>query len=133
MVSLWLIACGLPTTSISVDGHSVRVEIAATPEDRNDGLMHRKSLAADSGMLFVYPASEKLGFWMKNTTLPLSIAFADESGKIVRISDMVPLSTERVPSIFPAMYALEMNKGWFAEHDVVKGEFITDLPDIDPE
>ena len=95
--------------------------------------MHRKSLAADSGMLFVYPASEKLGFWMKNTTLPLSIAFADESGKIVRISDMVPLSTERVPSIFPAMYALEMNKGWFAEHDVVKGEFITDLPDIDPE
>ena len=99
-----------------------------TPDTRARGLMHRDAMDPDHGMLFVYPDEAPRGFWMKDTRLPLSIAFADHTGKIVKISDMQPFSLERVPSLYPAMYALEMNQGWFAEHGVEKGDLITDLP-----
>lgn len=127
-----LLACGsksgLPVRTLQVDGHAVSVEVAATHATRAQGLMFRDHLATDSGMLFVYPDEKPRGFWMKDTRIPLSIAFADKTGTIVRIADMSPFSLEHVPSLYPATYALEMEKGWFKEHDIEKGDRITGLP-----
>ena len=90
--------------------------------------MGRASLAKDSGMLFVYPDEGQRSFWMKNTPLALSIAFISASGRIVHITDMRPLDEEPVPSKYPAMYALEMRKGWFEEHSVRAGQPVAGLP-----
>ena len=78
-------------------------------------------------MLFVYEDVQERAFWMKNTFIPLSIAYINEKGAIVHIADMKPLSTQSVPSLLPAKYALEVNKGWFARHNVKKGDIITSL------
>jgi uncharacterized membrane protein (UPF0127 family) len=121
----------LPTHTVEIDGQSMLVEVAATPELRADGLMFRDTLPADEGMIFVYPDSAPRAFWMKNTRIPLSIAYVDDDGKIVRIADMVPLSTDRVPSVYPIRYAIEVNKGWFAEHDVVVGDMVSALPQVE--
>lgn len=118
----------LPVRTIQVGGHPLQVEVVSTPETRAKGLMHRDDLPADRGMLFVYPQEQPLGFWMKNTRVPLSIAFADRHGTIVRIADMTPFSLDRVPSLYPAMYAVEVNQGWFRERGVEKGDKITGLP-----
>jgi hypothetical protein len=118
----------LDTRDIGVDGHTVTVEIADEPTERNVGLMYRSTLSADRGMLFVYPDAKDRNFWMKNTKVPLSIAYADSAGVIVHIADMTPLDTTPVPSDHPAMYALEMNQGWFAAHDVKVGDMLTNLP-----
>lgn len=120
-----------PTHTIAVDGQTVLVELAVNTKDRAQGLMHRPSLPADEGMLFVYPDEKPRSFWMKDTKIPLSIAFADSKGRIVKIADMHPLVTASTKSLYPAKYALEMNQGWFAAHDVVEGELLTDLPDDD--
>ena len=127
-----LLGCGskLPTGNLMVDGHAVSIEIAATESARAHGLMHRDSMPEDHGMLFVYPKQKPLGFWMKDTRMPLSIAFADKTGKIVKIVEMTPFSTDSVKSLYPAKYALEMNKGWFDSKGVTKGAMITQLPDI---
>jgi uncharacterized protein len=121
-----------PTVNLDVDGNRVRAEVVANDEDRARGLMFRDHLAASSGMLFVYPNQAIRHFWMKDTRIPLSIAFADREGTIVWIADMQPFDTDSTSSMLPATYALEMNQGWFAEHDVQKGDKIADLPrDID--
>ncbi len=118
----------LPTHTIRVDGHAVKVEVASDAEQRAQGLMHRDSLGVDEGMLFVYEDTRLRSFWMKDTRIPLSIAFADDTGKILRIADMKPLTTKHTSSIYPARYALEMNQGWFDDKGVDKGSMITDLP-----
>ena len=118
----------LPTAKIVVGNHALEVEVADTPETRSRGLMHRKSLGYDAGMLFVFPKEQPLQFWMRNTTLPLSIAFADDTGRIVHIADMEPLSESLVPSGAPARYALEVNRGWFAHHGVQPGDALLSLP-----
>lgn len=126
-----LLGCGkkaLPTHTISVDGTPVTVEVAATSEHRATGLMHRDSLAADRGMLFVYADEAPRSFWMKNTHIPLDIAYLDKRGTIVKIAQMEPLTLERTQSLHPAMYALEMNQGWFAAHEVEAGDVVSDLP-----
>jgi uncharacterized membrane protein (UPF0127 family) len=131
IATLWLLACGgpkLPVHTLDVGGHPVRAELAYTNASREHGLMERDALAEDSGMLFIYGDEEIRGFWMKNTRIPLSIAFADRRGEIVRITDMEPHDTTRVSSLVPAMYALEMEKGWFEAHGVKKGDTIGDLP-----
>ncbi len=136
LIAVLLTGCGskLPTGKITVDGKPVSIEIAATEANRAQGLMHRDSMATNHGMLFVYPVQKPLSFWMKDTRIPLSIAFADKKGKIVKIEHMRPFSKESVKSLYPATYALEMNEGWFGDNDVQKGDMITDLPtDIDPE
>jgi uncharacterized membrane protein (UPF0127 family) len=127
---LWL-ACGgtkLPTATLVVDGHPVQAEIATTYAARQQGLMHRDALPADTGMLFVYKDETVRRFWMKDTRIPLSIAFANRHGEIVRIEDMAPFDTHSVTSLVPATYALEMTRGWFAEHGVEKGDKITGIP-----
>lgn len=109
----------LSTISISVRGHGLIVEVAGTPADRECGLAHRKSLPAGCGMLFVFPTSRPLVFWMKNTFIPLSIAFLDEKGVIVGIEKMNPLQVgKRYRSPCPARYALEVNQGWFETHGI---------------
>lgn len=129
---LTLLACatggGLPTTTITVKDVEIKVEVADEAGERAQGLQHRKSLPPDEGMVFVYPDAAPRSFWMEYTTLPLSIAFLDAEGRIVRIADMKPLDRTSVPSGAPAMYALEMNQGWFAAHGVVVGDQVTGLP-----
>lgn len=110
------------TTRIQVGGHAVTAEIADTPELRRRGLMHRDSLPEDHGMLFVYPESRILSFWMVNTRIALDIAFINRNGVIVDIQRMDPQSDEQHTSREEAMYALEMAAGWFEEHGVEVGD-----------
>ncbi len=114
---------------LTLGGTQVTAEIADTPKERATGLMGRVSLVPDWGMLFVYPDEQPRSFWMKNTPLPLSIAFIDAAGRIVHITDMKPLTEVPVPSVHPAMYALEMNQGWFTKHGVMIGQTIAGLPE----
>ena len=98
----------------------VRVEIADSPEEQATGLMNRTALAEDRGMLFVFPGEEVRSFWMKNTHIPLSIAYLDSEGRIVDLQDMKPLDDEEphYVSAEPAKYALEVNKGFFDENGI---------------
>lgn len=125
---LGLVACGgAKKYPITVGEQAIQVELALDDEQRAKGLMHRDSLDTDSGMLFIYPDVKPRSFWMKNTRIPLSIAYADARGKIVKISDMKPFSISRVPSLYPAKYALEMNIGWFETHGIEVGDSLGGL------
>lgn len=100
------------------------VEVAKTPEQRAQGLMWRKDLGDNGGMLFIFEEEEYHSFWMKNTYIPLSIAFIDKNGRIIEIRDMKPLSTETHSPSKPILYALEMKKGWFSKNGIRKGDTI---------
>ena len=133
MLTLFLLSAGcagknLPTATIKVKDISVVVELATNDETRARGLMHRSSMGTDDGMLFIYPENKPRSFWMKDTKIPLSIAFIDPSGEIVKIAEMQPLSKTTTKSVYPAKYALEMNKGWFEQHGVKKGDRVTAIP-----
>jgi uncharacterized membrane protein (UPF0127 family) len=108
--------------AMRVAGREIRVEIADDEAERAQGLMNRESLPEDQGMLFVYPSMRRLSFWMKNTRIPLDIAFIDESGLIVDIQQMEPENEELHTSSQPAMYALEMSLGWFEANGVKTGD-----------
>jgi uncharacterized membrane protein (UPF0127 family) len=95
--------------------------------------MHRETLPEDHGMLFVFPNERVLTFWMKDTPLPLSVAFADAGGRIVRIADMEPMSATPVSSGAPARYALEMNRGWFEKRGVFVGDALARIPRVEVE
>jgi uncharacterized membrane protein (UPF0127 family) len=97
------------------------LEIADTEAARTKGLMHRRQLPAGQGMLFAFDYDQTLDFWMKNTYIPLSIAFIDRYGVINEIRDMRPLDTTVIRSQMPARYAVEANQGWFAAHNITKG------------
>ena len=84
--------------------------------------MHTKNLSRDQGMLFSYPQDRILTFWMKNTTIPLSIAFIDKNKKIVQIEDLEPLSEESIESNQKVKWALEVNKGWFSKNNIKIGD-----------
>jgi uncharacterized protein len=113
---------GLPTATLTINGQKVVAEVATTMQDRATGLMNRFSLQPDHGMLFVFERAETLHFWMKNTYIPLSIAFMDASGRILNIEDMAPQTETTHPSKGPALYALEMRKGWFLERGIKAGD-----------
>lgn len=113
---------GLEVLELDVGGHPVRAELADTPPKRERGLMARTALAPGAGMLFVYPEARERGFWMQHTLLPLSIAYLNDTGTIVHLADMEPRCTDHVPSLHPARYALEMERGWFAAHGVSVGD-----------
>ena len=100
------------------------VEVARTPEERNLGLMGRRSLGKDEGMLFIFETEDRHSFWMKNTLIPLSIAFIDRDRRIVWITDMKPLTLDSHVPPKPILYALEMNKGWFSAHGIKVGDAI---------
>lgn len=119
-----------PTYPLVVGNARATVEVAASAAERRRGLMHRESLPQDHGMLFIFPEEAMRTFWMKDTPLPLSIAFADSGGRIVRITDMEPLSTRPVSSGQPARYALEMSRGWFERRGVFVGDAIQRIPRV---
>ncbi len=107
---------------VTVGSAELQVEVADTPESRARGLMERASMPADQGMLFVFPESDFRAFWMRNTLIPLSIAYMDERLRILEIHDMEPLDETPVPSRFPAMFALEVNQGAFDDLGVTLGD-----------
>jgi uncharacterized membrane protein (UPF0127 family) len=100
------------------------IEVADTPLKREYGLMDRKTLANNHGMLFKFPQSQKLGFWMRDTYIPLDIAFIDDNGRISQIERMYPLSTRSIRSNKECKYALEVNAGWFKDNDIGVGDKI---------
>jgi hypothetical protein len=115
----------LPIVRATVKGHDLTIELATTPEARSCGLSLRDSLPANRGMLFVYAEPEILTFWMKNTRMPLSIAFIDTAGRFVSIQKMNPFPITTVyESPVPALYALEVNQGWFEENGVGVGDAV---------
>ena len=115
----------LPLVQVVVKGHDLTIELATTPEARSCGLSLRDSLPTNRGMLFVYAESDILTFWMKNTRMPLSIAFIDAAGRIVSIQKMNPFPTTTVyASPVPALYALEVNQSWFEEKGIGVGDVV---------
>lgn len=101
---------------------TVRLEIAGTPEERSRGLSRRPSLPEDAGMLFIFPGDEQVPFWMKDTLIPLSIAFIAADGRIVDIQDMQPLTEDLHRPSRPYRYALEVNQGFFKRSGVAVGD-----------
>lgn len=125
-------AAELPTIPLRINGHKLTAEIADTFATRSTGLMHRFSLKPDHGMLFVFRQPESQAFWMKNTFVALSIAYIDDKGRIVNIEDMAPQTENTHPSSGPAMYALEMKKGWFNERAIGAGAVVVGLAKAPP-
>lgn len=115
---------------LTIKGKKIRIEVARTEEEKSRGLMFRDKLGPDEGMLFIYEREDFLSFWMKNTPLPLSIAFLDHRGKIVDIQDMEPFNLRTHTSARPALYALEMNKGWFKKNGVKVGDVVQRPPSL---
>jgi uncharacterized protein len=117
---------------LEVAGKEIVLELALTDAERARGLMYRKELEPDSGMLFVYPGQRLLSFWMKDTWIPLSIAFVRRDGLVTNIEEMRPLLTEkRYESNEPCRYAIEMNSGWFGRHGVEAGDYIVITDEIE--
>ena len=118
---------GLQTQKMSIvnmdnEKVSVLLELAKTDSEHTYGLMYRDSIPDDSGMLFIFGNDGYRNFWMKNTKIPLSIAYIDSKGKILEIYDMKPLDVSvTYPSKYACRYALEMNKGWFRKHKIRPG------------
>lgn len=120
----------LPTKTFSFAGKSLSAEIAASPADRAQGLMHRQSLANNHGMLFIFEESGKHCFWMRNTPLPLTIAFIDEKGVVVNFADMQPLSEQSHCPLKNIKYALEMQQGWFKQKNIGAGAKLEGLAQL---
>jgi uncharacterized membrane protein (UPF0127 family) len=119
----------LPITKLSIGGKSIRAEIADEEHERAAGLMFRKELADDAGMLFIMPQTGPVAFWMRNTELPLTIAYIGPNGAIMELHDLEPFNERPVPSSFPHIaYALEMPRGWFTKNNIWPGEHVVGLP-----
>jgi uncharacterized protein len=111
----------LPVIQLKAGMHLIRAEVAADYATRGRGLMHRKSLAPNAGMLFIFDGAAIHCMWMKNTYIPLSVAFLDAEGTIINIADMQPHNEQSHCATRPALYALEMEKGWFAQRGIKAG------------
>lgn len=111
----------LATTKIQVGMHVITAELAASNNERQMGLMHRTKLGPNRGMLFVFDQADKHCFWMRNTPLALTIAWLDSAGKVVSLADMQPKSDDNHCPSEPAIYALEMEQGWFKQRNIKVG------------
>ena len=118
------------SANVKVAGHALKVEVAATEEQREQGLMYRERLGRDDGMLFIFDEPAYNAMWMKNTLIPLSVAFIDAQGVILNIVDMEPQTLDSHAAAGPAVYAIETNKGWFAGKNVKAGDKVTGLPAV---
>ena len=117
-----------PTSQVKIGSHPLKVELAVSEAQRMQGLMHREKLGANDGMLFVFDEPAYQSMWMKNTLIPLSVAFIDGDGVILNILDMEPHTLTPNMSAGPARYAIETNKGWFAARQLKAGDRVTGLP-----
>jgi uncharacterized membrane protein (UPF0127 family) len=122
----------LPEIVLTVNGYRLTAEVANTDLSRARGLMHRKMLPENRGMLFVFPQAERHGMWMMNTYVPLSVAFLDERGIIINIADMEPQSRDIHSAAKPAKYALEVNRGWFRKRGIGPGARVHGLEHAPP-
>jgi uncharacterized protein len=111
----------LDTVALQAGMHVVHAEVARTPLQTQTGMMFRREMAQNEGMLFVFDSPARRCFWMKNTILPLSIAFIADDGRIVNLADMQPQSEASHCAAEPVRYALEMNQGWFAKRGIKPG------------
>lgn len=117
-----------PVTTLNIGIHLIQAEMAIRDEERSQGLMFREQLGTNEGMVFRFPDNRPVCMWMKNTFVPLSVAFIDESGKIINIEDMQPQTQDAHCAKRPARFALEMNQGWFRQKNVKPGAKIDGLP-----
>ena len=111
-------------SSLSINNYKITVEVANSEKLRTQGLMFRKSIKSNQGMLFVYKSSELHCMWMKNTQIPLSVAFIDKNHKIISILAMKPFDETPRCSRKPAKFALEMNSGWFKRNKILPGQTV---------
>lgn len=119
----------LPAVPLTIAGKTLTAEVADTEKERETGLMFRKSLPDGSGMLFVFDAPQHVDFWMKNTLIPLSVAYVNPAGMIMEIHDMQAKDEHPVPSQFDSIaYALEVPLGWFTNNGIMAGTTISGLP-----
>ncbi len=126
-LTLTLSSAWAETATLHIGQLRIQAEIARTPQSHERGLMQRDYLCPDCGMLFVFPEAGRLSFWMKNTPLPLSIAFIAADGTILNIEEMQPNTTNTHSAQGDALYALEMNKSWFAKNGVKPGHRVRGL------
>ena len=111
----------LERVKLAAGMHRLDVQVAATPEQRQTGLMFRKDMPQHEGMIFVFEQASQQCFWMKNTLIPLSAAFVADDGTIINIEDMKPQTLDAHCSAKPVRFVLEMNKGWFAKKGIQAG------------
>lgn len=122
----------LPEVTLSVNGHKLTAEVAHTGPTRSQGLMHRRMLPENRGMLFIFENVSIHAMWMMNTYIPLSVAFLDERGVIINIEDMKPHTQDTHSAAKPAKYALEVNQGWFGKHGIKPGAKIEGIERAPP-
>ena len=118
----------LPTIRLNAGIHNITAQLARTPEQREIGLMLRPSMAANEGMLFAFESAGQQCFWMKNTLIPLAIAFVADDGSIVNIDSMKPQTLDGHCSTKPVRFVLEMNEGWFAKRGIKAGNRLRGAP-----
>lgn len=117
-----------PTVTLNAGLYLIKAEVASTEAQREQGLMFRDKMAANEGMVFAFGAPAGVCMWMKNTLIPLSVAFMDETGKIINIEEMKEQTLDSHCATKAATYALEMNKGWFKQKNIKPGTVIEGLP-----
>ena len=120
----------LPTVQLSSGLNLITAEVAKDNASRQVGLMHRKALAPSHGMLFIFEVRATQCMWMRNTLIPLSVAFIGDDGRIVNIEDMQPKTEDSHCSAVPVRYALEMTQGWFAQRKLGAGSLIKGIPGV---
>lgn len=118
----------LPTVTLSAGIHLIQAEVALNDADRAQGLMFREKMGPNEGMVFRFNSTNQVCMWMKNTLLPLSVAFIDEAGIITNIEEMEPQTLDAHCASKPARYALEMNQAWFKKKNIKAGSKISGLP-----
>ena len=121
-------AQSLPVVQLNAGMHLIRAEVAADFASRAQGLMYRTAMPSNAGMLFIFDEPAAQCMWMKNTLIPLSVAFIDEQGGVINIEDMAPQTEDSHCARRPASYALEMNRGWFAARGIKPGSRIGGIP-----
>jgi len=133
LVFFMLFSClkikGFETIELNLNGEIFNIKLAETDQQKTRGLMNRKVLKKNNGMLFIYENEQKLSYWMKNTYIPLSIAYISKDGTILEIYDMEPLSLKSIKSKYSVKYALELNKDRFKELNIKEG-FKLDLDSL---
>ena len=118
----------LPVIQLRAGMHLIQAEVARTPQEHAIGLMWRKEMPTNHGMIFAFPKAGVQCFWMKNTLLPLSVAFIDDNGRVVNIDEMKPQTEDSHCSAEPVRFVLEMNSGWFQKRGIKAGSKIEGAP-----
>jgi len=122
----------LPVVQLNAGMHLIHAEVAADYGSRMTGLMYRATMPSNAGMLFIFDDAQAQCMWMKNTLLPLSVAFIDDKGTIINVEDMAPQTEDSHCAKRPSRYALEMNRGWFAARGIKPGTRIGGIPGVKP-